>query len=170
MELVLSFMMYSHCYLPVHRRTSPDGHCFAWARSDTEAHAFYYSWNEIATQFASMFSQFASLCGHDVLPAHAKRARICALYRQGAGSCVFGLKPRPAFPKQDQVAKVIQMAFQKNFRTCAYNWWPPVDLSSQPEACPFHWKPPVGAWHKLQKSLKEGTRKARSFRASLDPS
>ena len=92
---------------------------------------------------------------------------FCALYRQSAGSCVFGLSPRPAFPKQDQVAKIVQMAFQKNFRTCAYNWWPPIDLSSQPEACPFQWKPPVGSWHKLQKTLKEGTRKARLMRASL---
>ena len=166
MELVLSFMMYSRCFLPVHRRTPPAGHCFAWARSDTEAHAFNYSWNEIATQFAAMFGQFASLCGHDVIPSHAKRARICALYRQGAGSCVFGLKPRPVFPKQTLVAEVVQTAFQKHFRTCAYNWWPPLDLPTQTETCSFQWKPPVDPWHKLQKILKEGTRKARLLRAS----
>ena len=76
MELVLSFMLYIQCYLPVHRKAPPDGHCFAWARSDTEAHAFNYSWNEIASQISSMFSQFASLCGHAVMPNHAKRARI----------------------------------------------------------------------------------------------
>ena len=127
-ELVLSLMLHLQCYLPVHRKVPPDGHCFAWARSDTEARAFNYSWNEVATQFSSMFSQFASLCGHAVIPEHVKRARICALYRQGAGSCVFGLSPRPAFPKQDQVAQIVQVAFQKNFRTCAYNWWPPIDL------------------------------------------
>ena len=99
MELVRSFMMYTQCYLPVHRKAPPEGHCFAWARSDTEAHAFNYSWNEIATQFASMFSQFASLCGHDVMPAHAKRARICALYRQGAGSCVFWPEAKTCIPE-----------------------------------------------------------------------
>ena len=167
MELVLSFMLHIQCYLPVHRKAPPDGHCFAWARSDTEVHAFNYSWNEIATQFSSMFSQFASLCGRAVMPNHAKRARICALYRQGAGSCVFGLSPRPAFPKQDQVPQIVQVAFQKIFRTCAYNWWPPIDLSSQPEACPFQWQPPVGSWNKLQKRPKEGTRKARLMRSAL---
>ena len=170
MELVLSFMLFSQCYLPVHRRTPPDRHSFAWARNDTEAHAFSYSWNEIATQFASIFSQFTSLCGHDVVPAHAKRARICALYRQGAGSCVFGLKPRPAFPHQAQVTEIVKVTFQKNFRACAYNWWPPIDLSSHPGAYSFQWQPPVEPWHRLQKILKDGSRKARLLRTSLLPS
>ena len=97
MELVLSFMLYMQCYLPVHRKTPPDGHCFAWARSDTEAHAFNYSWNEVASQFSSIFSQFVSLRGRSVLPNHVKRARVSALYRQGAGSCVFGLVPGQYF-------------------------------------------------------------------------
>ena len=168
MELVLSFMLYTQCYLPVHRKAPPDGHCFAWARSDSEAHAFNYSWNEVASQFSSMFSQFVSLCGHPALPDHVKRARISALYRQGAGSCVFGLVPRPAFPKQDQVATIVQMAFQKKFRTCAYNWWPPIDLSTSAESPLLHWQPPVGSWNKVQKKLKEGSKIARRMRSALD--
>ena len=170
MELVLSFMLYTQCYLPVHRKVLPDGHCFAWARSDAEAHAFNYSWNEVASQFSSMFSQFASLSGHEVLPAHAKRARICALYRQGAGSCVFGLVPRPAFPNQDQVATIVQMAFQKHFRTCAYNWWPPLVLSHQEMSDSLQWQAPAGSWNKLQKKLKEGSRIARRMRSTLETS
>ena len=165
MELALSFMMYSQCYLPIHRKIPPDGHSFAWARSAADAAAFnYYSWNEVATQFSSMFGQLVSLSGHDILPPYVKRARVCALYRQGAGSCVLGLSLRPVFPHQKQVAEVVQAAFQKNFRTCAYNWWPPIDLSSPTGLCHFQWTQPVGSWNMLQKKLKSGTKLARKSR------
>ena len=87
---------------------------FAWARSQAEALAFRYTWNECAAQFATIFAQAVSLCGHQVWPAHVQRARICSLYRQGAGTCVNGLSHRPAFPSQDKVASLIQAEFQQS--------------------------------------------------------
>lgn len=54
MELVLSFMLYTQCYLPLHRPGKEGGHVFAWAQNATDALAYGYSWNECATQFASI--------------------------------------------------------------------------------------------------------------------
>ena len=76
---------------------------------------FWLLLERVRTQFASMFSEMVSLCGIPVLPQHIHRARICALYRQGAGSCVFGLSHRPSFPHQDKVAEVVSNAFQIAF-------------------------------------------------------
>ena len=92
MELVLSFMFYAHGYIPLHRPSEGPNPTFAWARSQSEALAFSYTWNGCATQFATIFGPVVSLCGECVLPEYVHRARICSLYRQGAGTCVFGCR------------------------------------------------------------------------------
>ena len=102
MELALSFVLYAKGYIPLHRPAATPCHTFAWAGSKSEAAAFNYTWNECAAQFAGMVSQVISLCCQPVIPAHVRRARICSLYRQGAGTCVFGWSHRPEFPCQTQ--------------------------------------------------------------------
>lgn len=164
MELVLSFMLYTQCYLPLHRPNKDGEHAFAWAQTATEALAFGYSWNECATQLASMFGQLQSLSGVSILPEHVRRARICALYRQGAGTCVFGLSRRPVFPCQTQVATIVIEAFQSRIRPCAYNWWPRFDLNPASAQGSFDWTPPKATWNVLQKRLKAGNCKARKAR------
>lgn len=164
MELVLGFMHYSQAYLPLHR-PGKDGHVFAWAQNATDALAYGYSWNEAATQFATMFGQLKPLCGTDILPPHVRRARICALYRQGAGTCVFGLSLRPSFPCQSQVATIVRETFQSRIRPCAYNWWPNVVFDSPLAQGSFSWSPPDASSNVLQKKLKAGNCHARKARA-----
>lgn len=165
MELMLSFMLFSGGYIPLHRRSPEPMPVFAWARSHAEPLAFNYPWNECASQFASIFSQTVTLCGFRVVPDHIKRARICSLYRQGAGTCVNGLSHRPMFPLQDKVASVIQKEFQQHLCPCSYNWWPAIGLVDCPAPCLFSWTAPSGTWNVLQKRLKQGTRAAKASRA-----
>ena len=46
MELVLSFMFFTQCYLPLHRPGKDSGHVFAWAQSPADAIAYGHSWNQ----------------------------------------------------------------------------------------------------------------------------
>lgn len=89
-----------------------------------------------------------------------------ALYRQGAGTCVFGLSNCPAFPNQAQVAAVLAEEFRKHIRPCSYNWWPVLDLDPAQETCIFDWQPPNDndSWNVLQKRLKKGNSLARTAR------
>lgn len=147
MELVLSFMFFARSYIPLHRSSPGTDSAFAWARSPAEALAFSYTWNECATQFAIIFGQAVSLCGQKVIPAHVSRARICSLYRQGAGTCVFGFSHRPAFPHQAQVASVLQAEFHKRIRPCSYSWWPTLDLNPDEGSYRLHWQAPHATWN-----------------------
>ena len=165
MELMLSFMYFSGGYIPLHRHSQEPLPTFAWARSNAEALAFNYTWNECASQFATIFLQTVSLCGKRIVPAHVERARVCSLYRQGAGTCVNGLSHRPVFPSQAKVALVIQKEFQQHLCPCSYNWWPAIGLVDCPAPCLFSWTAPSGTWNVLQKRLKQGTRAAKASRA-----
>lgn len=89
---------------------------------------------------ATIFSQAVLLAGIPLLPSHVHRARVCALYRQGAGTCVFGLSHRPCFPQQHQVAQLIRKEFQTRIRPTSYNWWPAFMLDTD-SACAFDWRP-----------------------------
>ena len=161
MELVLSFMLCAKGYIPLHRPAATPCHTFAWARTKSEAAAFNYTWNECATQFAGMVSQVISLCCQPVIPAHVRRARICSLYRQGAGTCVFGWSHRPEFPHQAQVAEILKVEFHQRVRPCSYDWMPAIDPCSQDSPCAFTWQHPHETWNVLQKRLKKGTSLAR---------
>ena len=94
------------------------------------------------------------------------RARVCALYRQGAGTCVFGLSHRPCFPQQSEVALLICKEFQTRISPTSNNWWPALALVSD-LPCAFDWSPASVSWNVSQKRLKEGNRRARSARLEL---
>lgn len=161
MELVLSFMLHAKGYIPLHRVASSPVHPFAWARNQAEAAVYSYTWNECATQFAGMVGQVVSLCSTPLLPPHAKRARICSLYRQGAGTCVFGLSHRPAFPNQERVVTVISEEFRRRNKPCSYDWMPQVNFCDVDDPCLFEWQTPTETWNVLQKRLKKGNALAR---------
>ena len=150
-------MLYARGYIPVHHPSGGEDNSVAWAHSPAEALACNYSWNECAIQFATMVGQTISLCGVPLVPSHVRRARVCSLYRQGAGSCVFGWSHRPSYPEQQRVGNLIQKEFKSHIRPTAYGWWPGLELDSMPDLCRFHWSPPGATWDVLQKRLKAGT-------------
>ena len=167
MELLLSFMFFAQSFVPVRRKGLKGETSFAWARCPTTAKAFCYTWNESATQFAHLVNQTISLCDREVIPSYIHSARVCSLYRMGAGSCVFGWSHRPSFPTQQQVYCIVEETFKKRPRSAAYGWWPefafPFGLD---DAC-FSWSTPAHTMNVLQKKLKLGSRLARAARAQL---
>lgn len=112
MELVLSFMIFSKGFIPVHRRNPKGESSFAWAHSRAEATAFSYTWNESAAQFAHIVQQIISLSGCTAIPGYVQCAQVCSLYRQGAGTCVFGWSHRPCFPAQADVCRIVEATFR----------------------------------------------------------
>ena len=165
MELLLSFMFFARSFVPVRRKGLKGEASFAWARCNTTAAAFGYTWNECATQFAHLVNQTISLCDREVIPPYVRSARVCSLYRMGAGSCVFGWSRRPNFPDQQQVCCIVEETFRKRPRSAAYGWWPEFTFPFGTEDAGFSWQVPSGTLNSLQKRLKQGTKLARSSRA-----
>ena len=166
MELVLSFMIFSQSYIPVRRRNAKGESSFAWAHSSAEAKAFSYTWNECATQFAHIVQQTISLSGCSPIPDYVHSARVCSLYRQGAGTCVFGWSHRPSFPVQAEVCRIIESTFRKRARPLSYSWWPELECTCTASDCLYEWTAPRGSFNVLQKKLKLGNRLAKSVRAN----
>ena len=167
MELLLSFMFFAQSFVPVRRTGLKSENSFAWARCPTTAKAFSYTWNESATQFAHLVNQTISLCDQEVIPSYVHSSRVCALYRMGAGSCVFGWSHRPCFHAQRQVCSIVADNFKKRPRSAAYSWWPEFDFPFGVDEARFSWGAPEPSWNVLQKKLKLGSKLARSARALL---
>ena len=167
MELLLSFMFFAQSFVPVRRTGLKSENSFAWARCPTTAKAFSYTWNESATQFAHLVNQTISLCDQEVIPSYIHSSRVCALYRMGAGSCVFGWSHRPCFHAQRQVCSIVADNFKKRPRSAAYSWWPEFDFPFGVDEARFSWSAPEQSWNVLQKKLKLGSKLARSARALL---
>lgn len=85
--------------------------------------------------------------------AYVRRARVCSLYRQGAGTC-----------NQAQVADVLTAEFRQRVRPCSYDWMPHLDLGPSEDLCIFDLQCATETWNVLQKRLKKGNSLARASR------
>ena len=75
------------------------------------------------------------MCGIPLIPnSFAKLGLYNAVYRQGAGTCLFGWSHRPCFFAQDKMAGLIRSEFLLMFDQKSYGWWP-YGGSLQEEKC-----------------------------------
>lgn len=151
MGLVLSFMFFTHSYIPVHRLGTPTDQAFAWAKPSADALAFGYCWNE---------------CVHSLLPCLAKWS-LCVVSQfchstftvLGFAHCIVkelalvSLDSRigPLFLIRIRWQRWSAMPSRSHSTLCLQL----VKLELSQEAVGhFTWSPPVGSWNVLQKKLK----------------